>query len=1150
MRVRLSTFRIVGLALIVLSLLLACAVWLGARPLAEYAATQALGREVRIGGDVGLDLFPAPGLTASEIYVKAAPRSRHRHLLTVGKLSVRLAPRPLLGGDVVVDELDLSSPVLYVPRELPAGGIKGGKANGGASPLSGLPTLRHLHVEQGRVVYSGQAGAPPFSLRLAQLDWRYPEGGPGRIAAEGSLDGKAWRLTGRVAPGAERTTQVRLDGGAVQARVAGRLGWPVFAGPTALELRAQGPNLAQLLPGAGRPVLRQAFGLDGRFEASRGGQVLALQDMHLHLGGNALRTTLSLDRSGARRFLSGDLTLTAIDAQLPDLAALARRSGSAADTNFALPAWLRQTDARVALRTAPAALEAANTDAALRALRATLVLDHGQLALAPFHLRLAEGHGAASGALHLDLGAGPAQGSLALKLDGLVPAPWLGPDPPRLLRGARFDGKLSLQVANGRLSQAEAALRYRTPRNTDLSLRLQQTAPGGPYALHAEGRLRGQKLVATVPEARFGAGATGGTDAIALQDVGLRLGRSRLQFSAGVQELRAPYRIRLDARAPLLVWQDFASLLPRDGKGGPSLPEDLDASVELRAARVILPERLTLRELRLDAGLASGRLTLRRLALATGSGRAGGRISGQASLAGLGKGALRGEVEASIEHLRLAGLLRPFGLADNFPGILDGKLSLALGGLPSGSRSSNLRYRDRARGSDIGVRLLQTPDRMHIAMNGNYRSEGFRLNGSAVDPGPSGRPWPFQLDFMALATSGALRGTLAQPWRLDGLEAHLRLAGPNPRRVEPVLGFRVPELPPYRLHGHLSRHGPRWALGDIGGRVGKSDLAGRIDVRTGALEPEVSARLHSQRLDIRDLAGVIGAESGRAGATVLPDAPFELGRLGAMDARLHYTAATVKTDKLPVDSLAIDFSIHDKVLRLAPLRLGLAGGSLRLAMRLGPGPAGTAAVGRFVADVDGVRLGPMLRGLDTGTAGSGRIDGHGSVSTSGASVAAMLASMHGRADLNMAGGTLDALLVEMGGIDLGEALPLWLGKDRRFPIRCAHIRARAHDGLVDTAGSVLDTSDTRFTMGGAVRFDSERLGLVIHAHPKDLSLLAARAPFIIEGSFRNPDFHPSWPGLAGRAAVAAVLAAIAPPAALLALVEPGLGEDAPCGATR
>lgn len=98
---------------------------------------------------------------------------------------------------------------------------------------------------------------------------------------------------------------------------------------------------------------------------------------------------------------------------------------------------------------------------------------------------------------------------------------------------------------------------------------------------------------------------------------------------------------------------------------------------------------------------------------------------------------------------------------------------------------------------------------------------------------------------------------------------------------------------------------------------------------------------------------------------------------------------------------------------------------------------------------------------------------------------------------------------------------------------------------IDTG--LIDTTDTRFAVGGTVHFGNERIDMRLLAHPKDVSLFSVRAPLILEGTFRNPDFHPAWTGLLARGAAALALGAVAPPAALLAFVEPGLGEGGtPC----
>jgi uncharacterized protein involved in outer membrane biogenesis len=53
-------------------------------------------------------------------------------------------------------------------------------------------------------------------------------------------------------------------------------------------------------------------------------------------------------------------------------------------------------------------------------------------------------------------------------------------------------------------------------------------------------------------------------------------------------------------------------------------------------------------------------------------------------------------------------------------------------------------------------------------------------------------------------------------------------------------------------------------------------------------------------------------------------------------------------------------------------------------------------------------------------------------------------------------------------------------------------------------------------------------------------------PLEVGGTFKDPQLNPQPGPLVARAALAAALFAIAPPAALLALIETGPGDDAGC----
>jgi hypothetical protein len=62
-----------------------------------------------------------------------------------------------------------------------------------------------------------------------------------------------------------------------------------------------------------------------------------------------------------------------------------------------------------------------------------------------------------------------------------------------------------------------------------------------------------------------------------------------------------------------------------------------------------------------------------------------------------------------------------------------------------------------------------------------------------------------------------------------------------------------------------------------------------------------------------------------------------------------------------------------------------------------------------------------------------------------------------------------------------------------------------------------------------------------------MSARSLRGPLEIKGTFKDPAFRPQAKPLLARTAAAAALYAIAPPAALLALIETGPGEDIDCG---
>ena len=177
---------------------------------------------------------------------------------------------------------------------------------------------------------------------------------------------------------------------------------------------------------------------------------------------------------------------------------------------------------------------------------------------------------------------------------------------------------------------------------------------------------------------------------------------------------------------------------------------------------------------------------------------------------------------------------------------------------------------------------------------------------------------------------------------------------------------------------------------------------------------------------------------------------------------------------------------------------------------------------------------------------AGRVGGTLDLSGRGNSVAALLATSDGDVGLIMGRGRISNLLLEYAGIDIAESLKFLLTEDRNVPIRCAFADFGVKDGLMQSRRLAFDTTDTVIYGEGQVSLREESLDLTLKPQPKDRSILSLRSPLLVGGTFKDPSFRPDLKRVTLRGIAAAVLGSLAPPAALLAVYEPGPGKDVAC----
>jgi uncharacterized protein involved in outer membrane biogenesis len=423
------------------------------------------------------------------------------------------------------------------------------------------------------------------------------------------------------------------------------------------------------------------------------------------------------------------------------------------------------------------------------------------------------------------------------------------------------------------------------------------------------------------------------------------------------------------------------------------------------------------------------------------------------------------------------------------------------------------------------------------------------------------RPYPLTLNINMGDTHVNVEGTFADPVQMIGVNAQLNVRGDNLADLFYLTGIPLPPTPPYQLMGHLQNQKGIWEFHNFQGRVGDSDLSGELTYDTSQQRGLVKAELVSQLLDMKDLAGFIGATPTEGALTpaqkaqaarvkfsprLLPDIPINLTRLRVADMNVRLKANQIKAPDLPINNLDIGFNIENGVLKMNPFNFGVANGTISGSLILD----GQKDMPTLQSDLLIKRLSfkEFFAKTQFESLSSGYFGGRLQLKGNGNSLADALATSNGQIILMMSGGTISLLMVDAAGLNLGQAIPLLLGKDKSTSIRCAIGDFKVDNGLLNSDVFVLDTTDSNIAGKMHINLKEESLDAKIEAHPKDFSLLSASTPIIVGGTLKKPSIGLDPKELVLRTTSAVALGVfLSPLAAIIPFIELGLGKDSDCG---
>jgi AsmA family protein len=459
-----------------------------------------------------------------------------------------------------------------------------------------------------------------------------------------------------------------------------------------------------------------------------------------------------------------------------------------------------------------------------------------------------------------------------------------------------------------------------------------------------------------------------------------------------------------------------------------------------------------------------------------------------------------------------------------------------------------------------------------VRAKGSLNGKPFRLdaNGGALLDLTPDKPYEFSMHVTAADINLDSRITVPKPFDLSSLDVKFVVNGNDLADVFYLTGLALPNTPPYRLSAVVRVSGTTYRVDDLSGKLGSSDLGGKVVVETSGARPKLTAAIASHNLKMVDLASTLGGQAGKpeslsaskasaskhGAATIdktqdmlFPDADLQVNRVRGMDADVTYTAVSVDMPKFPMKNVSFHVLLDDGVISLDPLSFILDEGSFSGNVRIDARRAvPESAIDMRMAEVD---LAQFKTAKMTEPPLSGKLAGRVKVHGTGSSIHKFASSADGAISLIIPGGEVNQALAELTGINVTRGLGLLLTKnDAKTAIRCGVVDFQTRKGTLGAKTLFVDTTDVLITGRGDINLNTEALNLSLRGEPKKLRFTRIRAPITVKGTLEHPSVGIDAGKLAEQGVVATALGALLTPfAAVIAFVDPGLAKNKDCAAS-
>ncbi|HYM33717.1 MAG TPA: AsmA family protein [Candidatus Cybelea sp.] len=410
----------------------------------------------------------------------------------------------------------------------------------------------------------------------------------------------------------------------------------------------------------------------------------------------------------------------------------------------------------------------------------------------------------------------------------------------------------------------------------------------------------------------------------------------------------------------------------------------------------------------------------------------------------------------------------------------------------------------------------------------------------------TGQPYAVDAEIEAAGASIKVIGSLTDAIRAHGINMNINVDGKSLADVGAVAGAPLPPRS-YHLAATVTGDADKTVgLKLLSASLGSTAVSGDAEATLNGPRPKLKATIAASMVDLTELAlPKSPPPRPRPGdeERIFTSEPLPLESLRAFDSDVTMTAATVKTEKLTLQNLSAQLTLDDRVLRVKPFGVDVAGSHMGGDVELNARQAPAA----FALNIDGkqVDIGKILLQASGNDLLEGRGDIGVSVHGTGDSPHAIAASLGGNSNLVMGQGRIKSRYADLIGADVFREAFAWAKGKEDTKLNCMVSRFDIQNGLATSRALLMDTADVTMLGAGTVNFGSERLDLVLKPKPKETSLVNLAVPIDVSGTFKHPSILPNKAGVAKEVALG-VASAINPLALIVPMVMDSGGDKNPC----